>query len=240
MFTSRFSRLILIALVAMVILVWIAVRLWHNDQNKPTAPKLTQETTGILSERSSRSMGTDFSPPGATSPEEPQEHLSTSSEEKDQVAIKEKTSDLNEKSEFFDQLMKDENTVMEDENTIEEETADEKASDLLAQKKTVKCEFGGIPVELEIGKKYRITRYGVGTWNPRPMTKEEEKRFAELTQEFSTRPPLERRREISAELNEIKAETSYPSKIVSVLWLPLPGQKEEPPDDEIIDIDLTR
>lgn len=97
-------------------------------------------------------------------------------------------------------------------------------------------------IELERGKKYRIISYGIGTWNPRPQTKEEQEHFNKLTHELVSLHPLgpgskEKRLKIHEELNKINAETSYPPKKVDIVWNRLPDQKE-PPDEEIIEMNL--
>lgn len=67
------------------------------------------------------------------------------------------------------------------------------------------------------GKLYAYSEYTEGTWNPRPMTEEEKRRYAELMDELlHSNPSKERKREIYEELNRINAETQYPSLRLSL------------------------
>jgi hypothetical protein len=78
-----------------------------------------------------------------------------------------------------------------------------------------------------------VEGYGVGTWNPRPRTPEEQDRFNELynekeyrlrrlkeeTDPEECRRIVERMRQITEELNKIKAETSLPAYTRIKVWV---------------------
>lgn len=98
----------------------------------------------------------------------------------------------------------------------------------------------GRPVPVQLGKKYRIMYYTVGTQKPRPRTPEEEVRYAELQQQLKADLSEAERQRIFAELNAINAETASVTFVDNIVWLPLPGQgkDEEPPDSEAVAIDL--
>lgn len=240
----RFYKYLLISLLIFVLIVWMGIRLWQGEQRKgissrpPTKTGISKNTRSKITAKITKPASSSYQPKQADSVAQG-----------DTTTKSKNTEDNISKAEYeaiWDEIIEEIMTDAEDkpveqtgDNEVHEEEV-KKTSQLTPQKTTVI--FDGIPVEVEIGKKYRVIRYGVGTWNPRPRTKEEEKRFAELLQELLfENPSKERKREIHAELNAINAETSYPPKKVSVFWLPLPGQTEEdePPDSEIIDIDLT-
>lgn len=103
---------------------------------------------------------------------------------------------------------------------------------------TIVVEGRSVPVQL--GKKYRILYYTVGTQNPRPRTPAEEVRYAELQQQLKADLSEVERGGIFAELNAIHAETASITFVENVVWLPLPGQgkDKDPPDSEAVVIDL--
>lgn len=237
------NKYVLISLVISVLIIWVGIRLWQGEQHKeassqfPAKTEIPKNTQPKITPKITARAPPSYQPKQVDSVA--QGGTMTKSKNTEDIS---KAEDEAIWDEIIEEIMaetEDKPVEQTGDNEVHEKEV-KKTSQLTQQKTTVI--FDGIPVEVELGKKYRVTRYGVGTWNPRPRTPEEEKRFAELLQELLfENPSKERKREIHAELNVINAETSYPPKKVSVFWLPLPGQtkEDEPPDSEIIDIDLT-
>jgi hypothetical protein len=98
--------------------------------------------------------------------------------------------------------------------------------------------LNGIEVPVELGKRYRIVSWGVGTWNPRPRTPEEDRRLLEIGVLLRRDPPPDVARVLWDEIHAINAQTERPGLRTSVVWLPAPGQKTRPPESEEIVIDL--
>jgi hypothetical protein len=98
----------------------------------------------------------------------------------------------------------------------------------------------GRKILLEGGRKYRIIYHTPGTWNPRPMTPAEQRRYEQLTERLKTLHSGEEKQRVIQEIDAIRAETVRPGLVTNTFWVRPPGARvsDEPPDSEATVIDL--
>ena len=109
-----------------------------------------------------------------------------------------------------------------------------------ASVRTQEVTVAGQRVTVEFGKKYRFLTSMPANPNPRQLTDAEQRRFAELTDEFNAMVKSGASGEdiiaFSKKLEPYRG-ASMGGYLARHVWYPLPGQ-EEPPDSEAVVIDL--